>query len=514
MPIHNLHSRHAHYRPDHVAVVFQDYRLTHRDFNAMANQTAHALLALGLQKGDKVATILDNSLELLLIYAAVAKTGLVVVPLSPMLRGDGLSNLINDSDTLAIVTNAKVAPFVDEVRASLINMQPQRFISIDAADNYILYSEWIADQPTTKPEVVTISNDDPYNIIYSSGTTGLPKGIVHTHYIRESYCTGFASSYRIHPESVILHSGSLVFNGAFLTLMPAFYLGCTYVLQPYFDVEMMMTAMQQEGVTHVMLVPSQIIALMARDDFNATDLPSIEMICTVGAPLMLEHKRELVRRFPNRLYELYGLTEGFVTVLDRDDYPNKTGSVGVPPPFYEMRIVDDEGVDVEPREIGEIVGRGPITMLGYYKRPDLTAQALQDGWLFTGDLGYVDEDGFLYLVDRKKDLIISGGVNVYPRDIEEIAVQHPAVLEAAVFGVSDDKWGETPVAAVVLRPGATDTRDEVAAWINERVQARYQKVSDVMIMTEFPRSVAGKTLRRLLRGNYTDDRPSRDHMAE
>ena len=171
---------------------------------------------------------------------------------------------------------------------------------------------------------------------------------------------------------------------------------------------------------------------------------SLQMILSLGAPLHREYKDRLNRLLPHRFYELYGLTEGFITVLDRDDAQRKAGSVGVPPPFYELRIVGDDGHDLPPGETGEIVGRGPITMPGYYGRPDLTAEALRDGWLYTGDLGYVDADGFLYLVDRKKDMIDSGGIKVYPRDIEEIAARHPAVREVAVFGIPHDKWGETP----------------------------------------------------------------------
>ncbi|MBV8269822.1 MAG: AMP-binding protein, partial [Planctomycetaceae bacterium] len=200
--------------------------------------------------------------------------------------------------------------------------------------------------------------------------------------------------------------------------------------------------------------------------------------------------------------ELYGLTEGFVTILDRSDFERKMDSVGVPPPTIEMRIVDEDGNDVPPGRVGEIVGRAPILMPGYYKRADLTAQAIRDGWLFTGDLGFVDEDGFLYLVDRKKDLIISGGVNVYPRDIEEVAVRHPAVKEAAVFGVASEQWGETPIAAIVLKtPGAVGAV-ELRDWINSRVGARYQRVHEVVIREDFPRNTAGKTLKWVMRDEY------------
>jgi acyl-CoA synthetase (AMP-forming)/AMP-acid ligase II len=249
-------------------------------------------------------------------------------------------------------------------------------------------------------------------------------------------------------------------------------------------------------------VPSQIIALLNSPNFSPKALQSLQMIGSVGAPLHLEHKEALNDALPGRFYELYGLTEGFMTILDKEDYPHKPTSVGTPLPFYEMRIVDVNGQEVPTGMVGEIIGRSPQLMSGYYKRPDLTAQAIRDGWLYSGDLGYVDEDGFLYLVDRQKDMIISGGVNVYPRDIEEVIVQHPAVKETAVFGIPSDKWGETPVAAVILKEPGSITPEALRDWINERVEARFQRVHEVIFMENFPRSAAGKTLKRVMREPY------------
>ena len=504
MALDTLLSRHARYRPDHLALVFEDTRLTASQLHARIVRVVNALNGLGLSKGDKVAIVLDNSLEVIDIYYAAAMSGIVVVPLSPMLRGEGLINLINDADTRVLITMLRLVGEIDAVRDRL-EIAPDRFILTgpDEVPGYRSYDALVAAAPEDSPAPVTITDADEYNIIYSSGTTGLPKGIVHTHAVREAYCTGLTASFRIAPESVMLHSGSMVFNGAFLLLMPALYTGCTFVLMPGFDAEAMIDVIRAERATHIMLVPSQIIALLASPRFSADHVGSLEMVGSVGAPLHLEHKEEIARRLPGRFYELYGLTEGFFTILDRDDFSRKPASVGIPPPLYEMRMVDEHGDDVPVGTVGEIVGRGPVTMPGYYKRPDLTAEAIRGGWLYSGDLGYVDDDGFLFLADRKKDLIISGGVNVYPHDIEEVVIQHAAVLDVAVFGVDDPKWGEAPVAAVRLDEASNAGTEQIREWVNERLSARYQKVREVVAVEAFPLSVAGKTLRRVLRAEYS-----------
>jgi acyl-CoA synthetase (AMP-forming)/AMP-acid ligase II len=489
LTISGLVAHHARYRPHATALCFGAERLNWQQLDRRVDRLAWALRRAGVEHGDRVVTVLANCLELVDVYLACARLGAVAVPLSPLLTAVGLSTLLADAAPAALLYSAATEA------ATLAAADGLPCVRIRSGDDY---QAFVREDPPA-PVHANVAPDDLYNIMYTSGTTGLPKGIALTHRIRAHYATLLANAWRMHGGSVALHTGALVFNGAFVTLMPWLLLGGTYVVHAQFDAAAFVDTVERERVTHTMLVPSQLAAVLDLPGFDPARLSSLEVLVSLGAPLPLAHKERLESVLPSRLHELYGLTEGFVTILDRADALKKRGSVGTPPPFFELRIVDQHGAQAAAGEVGEIAGRGPFLMAGYYNKPELTAQALQGGWLMTGDLGYVDEDGFLYLVDRKKDMIDSGGVKVYPRDIEEVIARHPDVAEAVVFGIPDEKWGETPVAAVQLRPGAKVEDEALRAWINERVGARYQRLARLMLVEEFPRSVAGKILRRALR---------------
>lgn len=460
------------------------------------------LQGLGLRPGDAVASFMANRIELLELYRACALLGIVMVPISPLLQAAGVAVVLRDSGATAVFAQTSLQPVLDALRAEFPDLRAYRRVMVgtDTQDD-VSYEALLASAPRLGP-IEDFNAQAPFNIMYSSGTTGAPKGIVLTQRIRMTYALQFSAALAVRTDSVVMHAGSLVFNGAFTTLMPAWLQGCTYLLASRFDAVDFIETVRKESVTHVMLVPSQIAAVLSAPNLSRDALASLRMLGSVGAPLPQEHRQRLLDLVPGAIYELYGLTEGFATVLDGADAATHPGTVGIPLPFHELRIVGDDGRDVAPGTVGEILGRGPMLMPGYHRQPELTQRAIVDGWLHTGDLGFVDTHGFLHLVDRQKDLIISGGVNIYPHDIEEVTARHPAVREVAVFGVPDPKWGEQPVAAVLLRPGEHIDAATLAEWINANVAARFQRVCEVVIHDELPRNVAGKTLKRELRERW------------
>ncbi|HMQ06078.1 MAG TPA: class I adenylate-forming enzyme family protein [Saprospiraceae bacterium] len=498
MVIANIITHHSRYRPLHPAFIFKDIQWNYKELNNQINKLSHLLLDKGLKKGDSVVSYLPNCAELWLLYWACAKTGMVAVPMSTLLRKEGLEKVLENAECSMLITHKYLIEHIRDVRF------PANSIIVVSDNNQNEdepgFENW-SSYPVTEPPAVYIDEQDLYNIIYSSGTTGHPKGIMINHYTRAMYMTLLSNAFRIHPESVIMHSGSIVFNGAFLTLMPSVYQGATYILLENFsELEVFDTLLTQK-VTHTILVPSQIIRMLEKAEFRRENLPHLQMILTVGAPLDIRYKKELNERFPFTFHELYGLTEGFVTILDKLHLEQHLHSVGKPPVFSEMKIIDDYGNELAHGKVGEIVGRGPFLMSGYYNDEERTRETFREGWLYTGDLGYVDADGFLYLAGRKKDLIITGGVNVYPKDIEAIALSWDNLLEITVFGIPHEKWGESPVAAVVLKDKKYN-KEEIQDWVNSRVHSKFQRISDVLIMDELPRNVAGKVLKKKLQEEY------------
>ncbi len=497
---------HAKWRPDAEALVCDGRRVTWAELNRRVNRVANALIARGVRRGDKIAALLGNGIETVEIILGAVKAGGVIVPLSGLVPGEGLAMMIEDSDARALFVAAPSHAAIAPLRPHLAGVRPEAFVALGFdAEGWTPFDGLMAAASDAEPTVQPTLADD-FNIIYSSGTTGVPKGIVHTHAARVFFAFGLATEFRFTPQSRALITTPLYANGTWMMMLPSLLVAGTLVIMPQFNPRAFLDLVQTERCTHTFMVPTQFIVTMGLGDFQQYDIRSLQVMVSAGAPLREETKHQILQRFGPGLFELYGLTEGVATTLRPEEMAGKSGSVGRPFLGSDVRIIDDAGHELPRGEIGEIIGYSSGLMRCYYKKPTETAEAIfideaGRGHLKTGDVGRLDRDGYLYIVDRKKDVIISGGANVFASDIEAVLQQHPDVADAAVIGVPHDKWGETPLALVIPKPGATPKDAELAEWANARL-GKHQRVSGVEFRPSFPRNALGKVLKRELRQPY------------
>ncbi len=501
-----LWATHAKFHPHKAAVVCGDVRRGWGEFDRNMSRIANRLIDRGIGRHDKVAVLMGNSVAILEVMFGVVRAGACVVPLSGLLTAEQLAVLIDDCDAAVIFVSQEFRERVDAVRDSLGKIRDGAFVAIGfQGDGWLPFADFVGDASAEQPAVSYDLGED-FNIIYSSGTTGLPKGIVQTHRVRQHWSFSNALDLRFHSDARALTTTALYSNGTWLMVLPALFTGATLVAMPSFDPKAFLETVQNQRITHTFMVPTQFIHVLADADFDAYDLSSLETVLCAGSPLRADTKAEVLERLSPNLYEVYGCSEGFATVNKPHMHAAKPDSVGTPVLGFDIKIVDDDGTELPRGEVGEIVGYGAGIMKEYYKRPEQTEAIIwqaPDGrsFLRSGDIGKLDEDGFLYILDRKKDMIISGGFNVFPTDIEAIIGEHEDVLDVTVIGVPHEKWEETPLALVIPRDGAAASTEDILIWANQRL-AKHQRLSGVEFREEFPRNALGKVLKRILREPY------------
>ena len=495
-------ARHGSWQGDRTALIAGDRRVSWREFERDTARIADGLTGLGLQSQERVAVLMDNSLEMALLMFGILRSGCVVVPLNVSISDAAVAAMIADADARAVFASERHCARIDELRRRFESVSRVACVGLgDAGPDWIDFHDLLAAQPQTLDR--HIGPEHVCNIIYSSGTTGVPKGIVHTHRCRMNWAVDMALALRYQSDCVTLCSLGLFSNITWVAMLATILVGGTMVVMSAFDAVGAVELIERERITHGTFVPVQLERLLALPGLDRYRLDSLDTIMCCGSPLPLAVKEAFPRRFGCDLIELYGLTEGLCTILSPEDFARKPESVGKPPLGADLRIIGDDDRELPRGAIGEVVGLSRLLMTGYHGRDEASADAtwtdsLGRRWLRTGDLGRLDEEGFLYIIDRKKDMILSGGQNIFPADIEVLMREHPDVDEVAVVAACSRKWGETPVAVVVAKPGSELTRQALIDWANARV-GKQQRISDVIWRTALPRNPNGKVLKRELR---------------
>ncbi|MGR3504725.1 MAG: class I adenylate-forming enzyme family protein [Paracoccaceae bacterium] len=493
--------------PDKLAVVCGPVRLTWGAFDAGVNRVANLLLGQGMQHGDRIAILSPNSADYALLFMGILRAGGCVTPLSTMASSAALERMLRDCEARAIFVAEQYLGLVEGFLSDLditryaMDFDDPRFVPMQAA---------LQSADTTDP-MVPIGLKDAFNLIYSSGTTGTPKGIIHDHWMRAAQMDRVTpNGYDDNARTLI--STPLYSNTTIVSFIPTLFGGSTVHLMGKFDAAAYLQIVENERITHTMLVPVQYKRIMDVPDFDRFDLSSMRVKFSTSAPLRADVKADVLARFPGKLIEYYGLTEGGgVTVLVADEHPDKLHTVGKLGPGNDIRLIDLEGREVAQGQVGEICGRGPTMMAGYFGREDLTRDYIwlnESGEVYfrSGDMGRFDEDGFLILSDRKKDMIISGGLNIFADDLELVLLADPDVTDAAVIGIPSDAWGETPYGLVVLRQGTARSLGEICTAANEKL-GKSQRLSGLEARDALPRSSIGKILKRELRAPFWADAP-------
>jgi acyl-CoA synthetase (AMP-forming)/AMP-acid ligase II len=491
--------RHAQQAPQRRALVQDGVALSYAELDAAMDRVAAALQRDGIEPGQTIAICAATSIAYAVTFLGALRAGVVVAPLAPGAMPESLAAMVQDAEASLLFCDTDTA----HALASRAAAVPR--IALDDGEAGLCWSAWLA-PASAAPAPAAVDAGWPFNIIYSSGTTGEPKGIVQSHGMRWAHVRR-AAAYGYGPQTVTLLSTPLYSNTTLVVFFPTLAYGGTVVLMAKFDAAVYLALAAREGVTHTMLVPVQYQRIMACADFDRHDLSAFQMKFCTSAPFDAQLKAEVLRRWPGGLVEFYGMTEGGGTcILEAHLRPDKLHTVGRPAAGHDIRLIDEEGRELPPGAPGEVVGHSPAMMSGYHKRPERTREAewfdaQGKRFIRTGDIGRFDEDGFLILLDRRKDMIISGGFNIYPSDLEAVLRAHPAVADAAVVGVPSARWGETPVAFVVPRGEQAPSAEALRAWANERL-GKTQRLADLCYCAELPRSPIGKVLKRALREQY------------